>query len=155
MEGEEEAHCVQQQPFSSYYKKVLGLSVLAGLLTTGHSLARSHYWPTRGLLAAGCPPWPSPPLLRQPDPLQLPGEGHVDAGLSADAGSTWTGDQQDSLPQVIPQNLPPSSWITRARHGSRRGEEAGNSRVEKPMPAPPLLLAGETSLQFADRAERV
>ena len=104
-------------------EKVLSLAILEGLLTTSHSLALSHYWPTRGLLAAECPPWPSAPLLSQPDPLRLPGGVHVDASLSADAGSTWPSDHQDSPPQVIRQNLPPSSWITRARHDSRQLRE--------------------------------
>ena len=68
--------------------KVLGPAVLEGLLATRHSLARSHYWPTQELLAAGFPPWPGPTLLRQPDHLSLRRGDHVDAGLSADAGST-------------------------------------------------------------------
>ena len=101
-------------------QKVLCLTVLERLAATGHSPARSHYWLTRGLLAAGFPPWPSPPLIRQPDPAQLPGWVHVDASLSADAGSTWTSDHQESPPQAILQNLPPGSWITRARHDSRQ-----------------------------------
>ena len=33
----------------------------------------------------GYPPWPSLLLIMQPDPHQLPDEGHVDASLSADA----------------------------------------------------------------------
>ena len=103
--------------------KVLSLTVLEGLETTKHSLAPSHYWLTRGLLAAEFPPWPSPPLLSQPDPSWLPRWVHVDASLSADAGSTWPSDHQDSPPQVIRQNLPPSSWITRARHDSRQLRE--------------------------------
>ena len=82
--------------------KVLGLAMLEGLQATEHSLARSHYWPPRGLLAAGCGPWPGSPLVRQPEPLRLLGGAHVDASLSADAGSTWPDDQQGSLPQAIP-----------------------------------------------------
>ena len=100
-------------------QKVLCLAVLERLVATDHSLARSHYWLTWGLLAAEFPPWPSPPLLSQPDPSWLPRWVHVDASLSADAGSTWISDQQESPPQAIQQNLPPSSWITRARHCSR------------------------------------
>ena len=42
------------------------------------------------------------------------------ASFIADAESTRPSNSQDSPPQVIPQNLPPSSWITRARHDSRR-----------------------------------
>ena len=107
-------------PILKNHQKVLCLTVLERLITTDHSLARSHYWLTRGLLAAEFPPWPSPPLLSQPGSAWLPRWAHVDASLSADAGSTWPSDHQDSPPQVIPQNLPPSSWITRARHDSRQ-----------------------------------
>ena len=82
--------------------KVLGLAMLEGLQATEHSLARSHYWPPRGLLAAGFSPWPGSPLIKQPEPLRLLGGAHVDASLSADAGSTWPDDQQGSLPQAIP-----------------------------------------------------
>ena len=84
-------------------RKVFGLAVLEGLQATEHSLARSHYWPPRGLLAAGFSPWPGSPLIKQPEPLRLLGGAHVDASLSADAGSTWPDDQQGSLPQAIPQ----------------------------------------------------
>ena len=97
--------------------------MLEGLLRATHSRARSHYCSTRVLLAAGFPPWPGPPLLRQPDPLQFPEESHVDARLSADTGSTWTDSWQESIPQAIPQNLPPSSWITGARHNSQQYTE--------------------------------
>ena len=103
------------------------LAVLERLLATTHSLALSHYWLTRGLLAAGFPPWPGAPLLSQPEPLQLPGEAHVDASLSADAGSTWTSDHQVSPPQAIQLNLPPSRWITRACQCSRREFTDSNS----------------------------
>ena len=82
--------------------KVFGLAVLEGLQATEHSLARSHYWPPRGLLAAGFSPWPGSPLIKQPEPRRLLGGAHVDASLSADAGSTWPDDQQGSLPQAIP-----------------------------------------------------
>ena len=44
--------------------KVLSLAVLDRLLGTDHSLALSHYWPPRELLAAGLPPWPDSPRLR-------------------------------------------------------------------------------------------
>ena len=72
------------------FQKVMSLAILGGLPTASHSLALSHYWPTQRLLAAGFPLWPGPPRLRQPDPPWLPAEVHVYAGLSADAGSTWT-----------------------------------------------------------------
>ena len=71
------------------FPKECGLAVLTGLAPTSHSLALSHYQPTRELLAAGSPPWPVASLLRQqPDPPGLPQGVHVDAGLSADTGST-------------------------------------------------------------------
>ena len=62
--------------------------MLEGLAITDYSLAQSHYWPARKLLAAGFPLWPIPPLFKQPDQLGLPQAGHVDAELSADANST-------------------------------------------------------------------
>ena len=108
------------------FQKVMSLAILGGLPTASHSLALSHYWPTQRLLAAGFPLWPIPPRLRQPDPPWLPREVHVDAGLSADAGSTWTNGHQKSLPQAIQQNLPPSSWITRACQSSRRSWRSSN-----------------------------
>ena len=96
-----------QKIYSNYEvisdSKVFGLAMLEGLQATEHSLARSHYWPPRGLLAAGFSPWPGSPLIKQPEPLRLLGGAHVDASLSADAGSTWPDDQQGSLPQAIPQ----------------------------------------------------
>ena len=48
-----------------------------GQIPTSHSLARSHYWLTRWLLAAWFPTWPFPPLLSQPAPLWVPREVHV------------------------------------------------------------------------------
>ena len=69
--------------------KIFGLTLLERLTTTNHSLARTHYWLTRELLAAGFPLWPVTPLLRQPDPLEFLQGSHVDASLSADANSTW------------------------------------------------------------------
>ena len=99
--------------------KVLCLTVLERLVATDHSLALSHYWLTWGLLAAEFPPWPSPPLLSQPDPSWLPRWVHVDASLSADAGSTWANDQHESPTQATRQSLSLSSWITRACHNSR------------------------------------
>ena len=100
--------------------KVLSLAISGGLATASHSLALSHYWPTQGLLAAEFPPWPIPTRLSQPDPPWLPKEVHVDADLSADAGSTWTNGHQWSPLQAIQQNLPSSSWITRACQSSRQ-----------------------------------
>ena len=104
-------------------QKVSGLTVLEGLRGIDHSLALSHYWSTRGLLAAGFPPWPGSPFLRQPGRVRLLRHDHVDANLSADAGSTWTNATQDSPPQVIHRHWPPSSWITRSCHRPRPSEE--------------------------------
>ena len=101
------------------WQKVTGLAVLEGLWNINHSLALSHYWSTRGLLAAGLPPWPDSPFIRQPGPAQLPGQDHIEANLSADARSTWAGETQDSPPQDFHSNWPPSSWITRACQSSR------------------------------------
>ena len=89
-------------PKRKYEQKGHGLTLLEGLVTTDHSLARSHYWSTRKLLAAGLPLWPGAPLLRQPDPLGFPRGGHVDANLSADASSTCIRRYKDSPPQIIP-----------------------------------------------------
>ena len=110
----------QKKTFRGWAAKVLSLAISGGLVTASHSLALSHYWPTQGLLAAEFPPWPSTPRLSQPDPPWLPKECHIDADLSADAGSTWTNGHQGSHLQAIQQNLPPSSWITRACQSSRR-----------------------------------
>ena len=120
-----------QKPIRNREAKVLSLAISGGLATDSHSLALSHYWPTQGLLAAEFPPWPITPRLSQPDPPWLPKEVHVDADLSADAGSTWTNGHQWSPLQAIQQNLPPSSWITRACQCSRRGFNAINTEQIK------------------------
>ena len=101
------------------WQKVTGLAILEGLWNINHSLALSHYWSTRGLLAAEFPPWPDSPFIRQPGPAQLPGQDHIEANLSADARSTWAGETQNSPPQDFHSNWPPSSWITRACQSSR------------------------------------
>ena len=113
-------HSANQKSLRGWAEKVLSLAISGGLVTASHSLALSHYWPTQGLLAAEFTPWPSTPRLSQPDPPWLPKECHIDADLSADAGSTWTNGHQGSHLQAIQQNLPPSSWITRACQSSRR-----------------------------------
>ena len=125
------------------FQKVMSLAILGGLPTASHSLALSHYWPTQRLLAAGFPLWPIPPRLRQPDPPWLPREVHVDAGLSADAGSTWTNGHQKSLPQAIQQNLPPSSWITRACQSSRPYYWRKNVKQTQIVPCNWLFHAGK------------
>ena len=113
-------HSANKKSLRGWAEKVLSLAISGGLVTASHSLALSHYWPTQGLLAAEFPPWPITPRLSQPDPPWLPKECHIDADLSADAGSTWTDGYQGSHLQAIQQNLPPSSWITRACQSSRR-----------------------------------
>ena len=112
-------HSANKKSLRGWAEKVLSLAISGGLVIASHSLALSHYWPTQGLLAAEFPPWPITPRLSQPDPPWLPKEVHIDADLSADAGSTWTDSNQGSLLQAIQQNLPPSSWITRACQSSR------------------------------------
>ena len=68
----------------------------------------------------GCPSGPVRPSLDNLMLSQLPGECHIDVGLSADTRSTWSSQPQGSFSQAIPENLPPSSWITRASHCSRQ-----------------------------------
>ena len=98
--------------FYRTWQKVTGLAILEGLWNINHSLALSHYWSTRGLLAAGFPPWPDSPFIRQPGLVELPLQDHVEANLSADARSTWADETQNSPPQDFHSNWPPSSWIT-------------------------------------------
>ena len=124
-------------------QKVLSLAISGGLVTASHSLALSHYWPTQGLLAAEFPPWPITPRLSQPDPPWLPKEVHIDADLSADAGSTWTDSHQGSPLQAIQQNLPPSSWITRACQSSRPYYWRKNVKQTQIVPCNWLFHAGK------------
>ena len=101
-------------------RKEFGLPVLDRLPNDGCSQARSHYCPTRVLLAARSPAWPSTHLLRQPgDPGLLQGP-HIDARLSADTRSTQTAAGKGSRPQEIHKSMPPGSRITGARHHSQR-----------------------------------
>lgn len=93
-------------------KKGPGLAISIGLTQGSRSQARSHYCTTRGLLAAGFPPWPGSPLLGQPGYPGLPQGTHIDAMLSADARSTRNALHQNSRPQTIRWTRPPSSWIT-------------------------------------------
>ena len=109
---------------NSFFKNVMrrmkkdeGLTILStGLLKSAHSLARSHYCPTRKLLAARFPFWPGSLLLRQPGPAGFLRLDHVDAGLSADTCSTQATIQQDSRPQASHSTKPLSSRITGMRH---------------------------------------
>ena len=76
-------------------KKVVGVTILAGLLNGAYSRVRSHYRPTRALLAARFPSLPDSHFLRQPGYSGLLHHIHVDARLSADTSSTTT-----SLPEA-------------------------------------------------------
>ena len=115
--------------YCNSWLKVTGLAVLKGLWNTGHSPALSHYWSARGLLAAGFPPWPGSPFLRQPGPVELLQPAHVEANLSADASSTWPNVSQESPSQAIHCNWPPSSWITRDCQTPRPGSWASTSKL--------------------------
>ena len=87
------------------------MTLLAGLLESAYSLARSHYCSTRELLAARFPSWPVSLLLRQPGYAGFLPPIHVDAKLSADTCSTQATIQQDSQPQVSHYIKPPGSRI--------------------------------------------
>ena len=102
---------------------------MAGLLNVAYSLARSHYCPTRELLAARFPSWPGSLLLRQPGPAGFLRLDHVDAELSADTCSTQATIQQDSRPQASHSIKPPSSRITGMRHIP--GEKSDSSELYK------------------------
>ena len=93
-----------------------GVTIFSGLLKGAFSLARSHYCPTRELLAARFPAWPVSHLLRQPGPSGLLQIVHVDVKLNTDTCSTQATIQQDSHPQVSHSIKPPSSRITGMRH---------------------------------------
>ncbi|KAJ8872677.1 hypothetical protein PR048_026290 [Dryococelus australis] len=84
-----------------------GVVVSPRLLASAHSQVLSHLCSTWRLLAAGFPPWPGPPLLRQPGRPGLPQSAHVDAELSTDTQSTWAAEQQDSQPHTILCSRPP------------------------------------------------
>ena len=94
----------------------------SGLRRCSHSPARSHYCPTRPVWAALCPAWPGSRLLRPPGRHPLLGGDHVDAGLSADAGSTWPAPPSLAPPPRGPASQPPSSRVTETRHGPRHAE---------------------------------
>ena len=94
----------------------------SGLRRCSHSPARSHYCPTRPVWAALCPAWPGSRLLRPPGRHPLLGRDHVDAGLSADAGSTWPAPPSLAPPPRGPASQPPGSRVTETRHGPRHVE---------------------------------
>ena len=71
-----------------YCPKVMGSTILDGLIMGAYSQARTRYCSTRGLLSAAFPPWTDSPLLRQPGQPGLPQGDHIDAELSADTRST-------------------------------------------------------------------
>ena len=68
----------------------------------------------------GCPSGPVRPSLGNLMLSPLPGEYHIDVGLSADTQSTQTSHPQDSFSQAIPEKFPQSSCITRASSCSRQ-----------------------------------
>ena len=102
--------------FTKFKKKEFGLPILVRLLHHMHSPAQSHYCLTRALWTAGFPPWPESHLIRQPGHPGFPQGVHVDAELSADAGSTCHTMQQDSRPQAILKFQPPNRLDYRARY---------------------------------------
>ena len=116
-------------------QKELGLPILVGLQHAEHSLALSHYCSTRALWAAGCLPWPDSHLLSQPGHSKFPNRVHIDAELSADAGSTWPCMLQNSRPQTILKSQPPSSLDYRARHRPQLTWRRKNDRYESNMNA--------------------
>ena len=109
-----------------------GVTLSAGLLSGAYSRARSHYCPTRELLAARFPSWPFSLLLRQPGSTRLLKWYHVDARLSADTCSTQATIQQDSQLQASHYTKPPGSRITGTRHipGERTAFREQPYRVE-------------------------
>jgi len=125
-------------------EKDAGLTVLDRLLHSSHSRALSHYCSTRGLLAAGFPPWPGSPLFIQPGRPGLPQGTHIDAELSADAQSTWVTEHQNSRPQIILSIWPPGSWITGARH---------DSQPRKDSVGEPLIVIKCTALTWITRTK--
>ena len=96
--------------------KGIGATISAGLLNSAYSRARSHYCPTRELLAARFPIWPVSLLVRQPGSAGLLQPIHVDARLSADTCSTQATIQQDSQLQAVHYTKPPRSRITGTCH---------------------------------------
>ena len=101
---------------SSKHKKMKVWLMLTRPLKLAHSLARSHYRPTRGLLAARFPAWPDLPLLSQPGSAGLLQPTHVDDRPSADTWSTCTTLQQLSQSHAIHFITPPSRGNTGTRH---------------------------------------
>lgn len=81
-----------------------GSIVSTGLLKGTYSRARSHYCPTRVLLAARFPSWPGSLFLRQPGCWGFLDRTHVDAELSADTCSTQATFQQEPQSQTVLYN---------------------------------------------------
>ena len=69
---------------STKKKRVVGLTVLAGLLADPYSQASSHYRQARDLLPAPCGAWAGSGLIMQPGRHGLIRGGHVDAMLTPD-----------------------------------------------------------------------
>jgi hypothetical protein len=84
-------------------QKEFGLPISVGLLHHMHSPAQSYYCSPRALWAAGCLAWPKSHFLRQPGHPGFPQSVHVDAELSADAGSTWL--LSSNHPQILASHL--------------------------------------------------
>ncbi|KAJ8872679.1 hypothetical protein PR048_026292 [Dryococelus australis] len=91
--------------------KGTGVAVSPRLLPSAHSQVLSRLCSTWRLLAAGFPPWPGPPLLRQPGHPGLPQGAHVDAEHSTDTQSTWAAGQRDSQPHTILCSRPPVTGL--------------------------------------------
>ena len=129
---------VSASRFPSNGWKGTGSPILDGLPNDGRSQARSHYCPTRVLLAARSPAWPSTHLLRQPGDPGLLQRPHIDARLSADTRSTQTAAGKGSRPQEIHDSKPPSSRITGARHHSQRLRQSWFLIWSNPQPGAEL-----------------
>ena len=101
--------------------------MIGGLDCSSHSPARSHYCPTRPVWAALCPAWPGSRLLRPPGHPGLPPGDHVDAGLSADADSTWPATPSVAPPTRCPHTQPSRSRVTETRHSPRHDQWGHNT----------------------------
>ena len=101
--------------------------MMGGLDCNSHSPARSHYCPTRPVWAALCPAWPGFRLLRPPGHRGLPPDDHVDAGLSADADSTWPATPSFVPPTRCPHTQPSRHRVTETRHCPRHGQWGHNT----------------------------
>ena len=106
-----------------------------GLDSDSHSPARSHYCPTRPVWAVLSPAWPGSRLLRPPGHHVLLHGAHVDAGLSADAGSTWPATPSLVPPSRCPRYQPSSSRVTEMCHHPRHDKWSRVTWVLLTIPA--------------------